>query len=169
MLKGRLLLELLLVVQQRETHREFAVEHHVIIVQDITLGAELIEHEFERAAALESRRTNRRVDDARGAAEAEQDGVGSALQIDATDVVSIPRNIREEEVAGVVGRHQAADARVTVGVRKRSEFVDVAFVAAAIGAREIAARTGDFGVHGIGQDRLVIVSSKVVDQLLGED
>src|SRR5690606_38571744 len=80
------------------------------------------------------------VDDTAGAALTEQNGVRPALDVDGLDVVAIPRNVREIQIAGVVGADQTANAvrglRPQIGVRVRRN--------AATRARIVAVNAANF-------------------------
>jgi hypothetical protein len=94
-----LLLEQLIVLQPREADRRNAGDDHLIEVDRIAVPAELVKEVLVFIAALERRFVGAGIDDTGRAADAEQNRVGSALQIDAADVERIPRNIREEVIA----------------------------------------------------------------------
>lgn len=116
--EGRLLLVLGLVVERGDAEREHVVDCDVVEVAGFAEGAVVVDAALDRVGVLEGRGVDRRVDDACRATDAEQDGVRSALEVDATHVVAIPRDFREEVVAGVVGRIETADAGVLAGAQQ---------------------------------------------------
>ena len=69
------------------------------------------------------------VDDAGRAAQAEQDLVRATLDVDAVHVERVPRNVRDEEVAGVVGRGQTADTLGALGIAEVAGIFDAGAVA----------------------------------------
>ena len=62
-------------------------------------------------------------------------GLGSIRPDDSIDVVGIPRNVRNEEVAGVVGGRQTADTLGALGIAEVAGIFDAGAVAqASVGA-----------------------------------
>src|SRR5690606_21839894 len=118
-----ILLEFLVVIQPSHADREFLRQQDTIRIQRRTRAVVAAIGRRDLGGVLEGRTGRARIDDARGFALAEQDRIRTTLQVDAVNVVSIPRNIREEDVAGVVRRREAANTGVVVRVSEVTRLV----------------------------------------------
>ena len=108
---------------------------------------------------LEVRIIQARVDDTSRAANAEQNRVRTTLQVDATDVITIPRNVAQEVIAGVIGRGQTADA----GGRTDGVLcIDLRARHAGI----VTAQAGDFRARGVHQQVGGVRRPGVLQELL---
>src|SRR5690606_6672141 len=101
----RLLLKLPVVVQYPDAKREDVVDQLAIVIERVSLRAMLVERRLNAAAIAILGPVDRGVDDARRTAKTEQDRVRPALQIDAGNIIAVPRHVREKEIPRVVRRH----------------------------------------------------------------
>jgi hypothetical protein len=80
-------------------------------------------------------------------AEAEQERVRPALDVDAIGVVAVERDVRLEEVTRAIRRRQSADARRAVGIAARA--AGAGFAAEIVpGAGVVAQDAADLGARG---------------------
>src|SRR6185369_4079274 len=94
------------VLDQRHIHIQHAAH------RTISADAELrLKPELAHVGVLETL-----VDDTRGTAKAEEDGVGATLDIHTRHIIRIHRDARWEEVARPVGGIEAAHASAAIGV-----------------------------------------------------
>ena len=87
------------------------------------------------------------------------------VEFDAVDRVAVPRNVGEEEVAGVVGGGETADAGVLVGIGETAGFVERGGVA---DAGEVALNVAHFGADGVLEERLIARRTDVLHELRGD-
>ena len=153
-----------MVPQRHHSKRQLARQDLPVIVEHRALGAVLVEHEFEAALVLQDRLLRGCVDDAGRAAQAEENGVGAPQHIHTIHRISIPRDIRKEIVAGVVSAGKAAHAVVAVRILEQILFLIGGLLDT---AGIIAARSTDFGIHRVAEQRPVVDRTEVVHQFLG--
>ncbi len=124
-----------------------------------------------RLGAQQVRLDERAVDDARGAAEAEEHRIGAAADLDAVDVVAIDGHARAEEVASVVRRAEAAHARAGRHVLKRAVVVHLrsAREGAGHGLGKISAHAADLGAQRVGEQILEVARPDVVHEIPRHD
>ena len=136
----------------------------MVVVEGRALAAVRADAGLGHAAGLVGRGLHRGVLDTGRAAQTEQEGVRAAQDVDAVDVVGIPRNVGDEVVAGGVGRGQAAHA---LGAGRGAQLGLLAV--AAVEARERALGAGHLGIGGVLEQRTGVGRADVVHQILGDD
>ena len=161
--EGGALAEFLGVVEQCEPRGEHVGHEDAVVVEAGALRGVLVDAHFEPAGVAVERAVGAGVDDAGGAAEAEEDGVGPAHNFDAAGVVAVPRGFGLEIIDGVVGGGEAADAGVGVGA-ETEVFV---LLALRIGIEKGAVDAADIGADSEGEERLVVEGGEVLQELLG--
>src|SRR5215216_559281 len=92
LVEGRFLAELLVAVNRIQADREGVWHQHVIVIERIPDGAETTNLGLNISAALKSGGVRAGVNDTGGTTQSKQNGVGTALEIDATNVEAVPRN-----------------------------------------------------------------------------
>gem|GEM_PF-5500598 len=163
----RLLLIPGVIVETRDAQAQFARQQHAIRIERRARTVVAAESPGDLRRILGEVGTGRAcIDDAGGTPLAEQNRVRAALEIDAVDIVAVPRNVREEEIAGVVGRRKTAHARVVVRIAEIAGLVEDGAVA---DAREVAADAADFRVRCVLQQRRIVRGADVLQQLRGDD
>ena len=106
------------------------------------------------------------VDDARRTAEAEEDGVGAARDVDALGVVGIEADVGREKIAREIGAAETTDARGDVGALEVGLGVGEIITGAHAGV--IAADARGFGAGRVDEDVLG-VGRAGIDEELGID
>ena len=150
------------IVERGDPEGEFARDEHLVEIDGIPQRAEIVDPVFHDILVLERGGVDRGIDDTGGTADAEEDGVRSALHVDAIHDITVPRNFRQEVIAGIVGTVQTAHAGVLV--RPQEAAVLVELEAAAV-AGEIAADATNFGVGGVNQQVSRVLGSGVLHEL----
>ena len=157
------MLEFLIVVQQVDAKGQLFVDKNVIHAQRSPHAAESAVFELDAALVLVAGGFRARVDNAGRAAQAEKDGVGAALEIDAIHIVAVPRNIGQEVIDRGVGRSKTAHARVLVRV---GEFAALVGKIVITDVRHVAVNIADLGVGGVLQQRFAAGGADVFQHLL---
>ena len=147
-LVGELLLELLPFVEARHPHAEAARDEHPIDVEGVPRRSERTEVGLDPRGVAQLRLDELGINDAAGAAQAEQRGVGTAVDLHARRVVAVKHRHGREVVAREVGAGESADAVV---VLRLARDLGVDRRAAERGARVIAADTARLGVGRVDQ------------------
>ncbi len=156
-----------LVVQDREADRELVGQEDLVVVQAVAERAKAAELVLQLSGVLrQAGVADGRVDDAGGAAQTEQNCIRPALDVDAVRVVAVPRHVGQEEVPGVVGGGQAADAGVGLRGLLRALGVHHGSVA---GAGEVTALSANLCVGRVHQQLLAAVRVGVFQEFLGDD
>ena len=161
--EGRLLPILGIVAQTFEADGQLILDQHAVDVHQHTIAAVAADARFNLATIFEDGGLGRIVDDARRTAEAEQNAVRAALHVDAVDIVGIPRNVRQEIVAGIVRRSQTADAGVGLG----RALIRLADRLAVAGAGEVTGKTADFRIGRINEKVSRIAGTRILQKLFG--
>ena len=164
--EGGFLAELGLIGDTGKAERKFVFEDDLIDIEGGAVAVVVVDAQFEFALGLEAGGVGAVIDDTSGGTHAEEDGVGAALDVDAADIVTIPRDVGEEEVAGVVGAFQSAHAGIIIRAEQIAVFVNFAAVAH---AGEVAAYAADLGADGVFQEGFDIGGADVLEELLGDD
>jgi hypothetical protein len=165
-LEGRLLLELLLAPQSIDAHGEDLRNDHLVEVHRAARAPVGTDTRLGAADRAELRVARGGVDDAGGTAETEEDRVGPTLDVDAIDIVVVPRNVGDEEVAGVVRRGQTTHAVGTTGGAQGAGFIDARAVAqTGVGA----AGAGHLGVGRVLEQGGGVRRADVLHEFLGDD
>ena len=109
--EGELLLVVLVVLHHGDPDGEFAAARCGVVIEGQPIAAIAADGSLDLAArALELGADGGGVDDAGGAADAEEKRVGAAVDFDAVGVVTVHRNDGAEEIAGLRGLGKAAHA-----------------------------------------------------------
>ena len=156
------------IVQRGHADGQLVRQQHSVDIERIAQGAVAADAILKLALILVFRRIDAGIDDARRAANAEQDRVGTALQVNAADVVTIPRYVGQEIVAGVVGGIETAHAGVGVGLDKVAAFAGAVDVRAA-NAGIVAIDAADLGVGRVLQQRLIVGRADVAEKISRDD
>ena len=162
-LESRLLAILGLVTEQRDPNREFISKQDLVEVGGAPVRTKGAKLKLNSVGILESSAIQAGVDDTGGTADTEQNRIRSALKINPTDIIRVPRNIGEEEIAGVVRLGQTASARgldgtITTGSSQLGPITE---------SEEIAALTSHFGPGRVDEQVLCVVGFRVLEELLG--
>jgi len=163
-LVGGMLAEVLMIPESSDADREHIIDQLLVDVEAGALAAVGTDTVRELAFVLERGVLQAAVLDTRRAAEAEEERVGAAQNIDTIGIVRIPGNVRDEVVAGVVGRGQAADA---LGLAWIAEGITLIVLTIQTGER--AARAGHFGVGGVLEERGGVGRTDIVHHRLCDD
>jgi len=158
LLVGRILLEVLVFIEGRDTNRQLILDQHVVVIERRADRVVLAVAVLDLATRLEGGAVQAGIDDTGRATDAEQDRVRAALHIDAVDVVAVPRNLRHEVIPGVVRRVQTTDT----GVRVRTEE-GRSLNATEVG--EVTTNAADFRVGRIDQQVLGVLGTSVLEEL----
>ena len=154
----------LLVVHPSHADGQRVRDKDVVVVDRVADRAVAADAVGEVARARELGVVDVVVDDTTGAADAEQDRIRPALEVDATDVEAVPRDVRQEVVARVVGGAQAADAGRRGGRQKILSELRLAGLAG-----EVTIETRDFRVRGVDQEVHGVGGASVLQELGGHN
>ena len=148
-----------MVLHCRHADGEDAREEFLVQTELIAHGTVFTDTIFKTVSRLVIRIVDTGVDDTGRAADTEKNRVRAALEVDAPNVETIPRDIRQEVVPGVVRLVQPADAG---GLADGVFLVD----SGAGDAAEVTTNTGDFRARSVNQQVGVVLGTRILEELL---
>ena len=166
--EGGLLAVAFLFIERDHADAEEAPGDGLVEVEDFAVGFETSDGLLElEGILLEICGFELVIDDTGGAAEAEEDGVGAARDVDALRVVGIHRNIRQEEIAGEIGAGETAHAGRAAGALERA--LGAGETVAGADAGEVALEAAGLGVGGVNEDVAEVGRAGVDHELRSHD
>ena len=162
---GRVLFVLLVLAQKVDADGQLVLQEVLIVVERLAVGTIGAVAEIDGTECPVLGRFRRRVDDAGRAAHAEEDGVGTALHINAVHIVTIPRDVRHEEITRIIGRRKAADTRIAVRIRQ----IAIRLSLATRNTTEVTLHTTDFSIRRVHEQGLVIDRTRILQEFRSDN